>query len=190
MQVAVARQVPPERARGELRDSAGARYVARRMSAVQRPPPAGSSPAEEKKPAPAPYEFGDEDKDRFRALAASVSFVGVCTMLFGGLAILFFAGALYAGFVPHALVTAAVAIVCLVTAWWMVSAGRSLSALVRTRGRDIEDLMEAVVQFRRLFGLARVVIVVIALLAVAGCVLFVWCNLLVEHSSKCPGPWS
>jgi hypothetical protein len=140
-------------------------------------------------PVPREYEFTDDHKERFRALAASISFVGVCTMLFGALACLFMAGALYAGFVPHAIATAVLAALCLVTSFWMVSAGRSLSALVRTRGRDIEDLMEAVAQFQRLFGLVRIVIVIVSMLAVVGGGLVVWCTLVLDRGGKCLNPF-
>jgi hypothetical protein len=133
------------------------------------------------------YEFSDAHKEKFRELATSLSFVGVCTILFGGLACVFFAGELYAGFVPSALGTAVGAALCIATGWWTMSAGRSLSALVGTRGRDVEHLMAAVVQFQRLFGLARVVIVVVALLAVAGGTFVVWCMLVVDRGGKCFG---
>jgi hypothetical protein len=155
------------------------------MTAAPRPP-TSDPPRGGAAPRPAGgYEFADAEKDSFRALAASVSFVGVCTMLFGVMAFVFGAGLLYFGFVPHALGAGAFASVCSVASFWTVSAGRSLAALVRTRGRDVEDLMEAVVQFRRLFGLARVLIVVIAMLAVAGCSLLVWCTLVPDRGGKC-----
>ncbi len=135
------------------------------------------------------YEFADADKESFRALAASVSFVGVCTMLFGALACVFGAGLLYFGFALYAGATSGLAALLLVIAWWMVSAGRSLSALVRTRGRDVEDLMEAVSQFRLLFGFARVAIVLVTLAAVGGVGLYVWCTLVADRGGKCLGPW-
>jgi hypothetical protein len=135
------------------------------------------------------YEFPEPSKESFRALAASMSFVGVCAMLFGALACVFAAGALYAGFPALAIGTACGAVFSLVTAWWTMSAGRSLSALVGTRGRDVEHLMRAVAQFRRLFGLARIVIVVVAVAAVAGGGLVLWCTLIVDRGGKCFAPW-
>jgi hypothetical protein len=137
--------------------------------------------------APEPYEFSDAHKDSFRALAASVSFVGVCTLMFAGLAAVFALGELYLGFVPNGLVTAFSAALYGVMAWWMVSAGRSLSTMVRTRGQDIERLMEAVVQLRRLFGLARVVIILLAMVVSVGGAIVVWCNFVVEKGGKCLG---
>jgi hypothetical protein len=137
------------------------------------------------------YEFIDAHKESFRALAASMSFVGVCTMLAAALASVFFAGELYAGFVLGAIGMATLAIVFPLIAWWMMSAGRALSALVGTRGRDVEHLMAAVAHLRRLFGLARVVVVVVAVLAVVGGGLVVYCSLVVERGGKCFAPsWS
>jgi hypothetical protein len=152
-------------------------------------PPGPSAPEAPEAPKKVAYEFADAHKDSFRALAASVSFVGACTMMFGGLSCIFFAGVLYAGLVSYAIGMAALAAACLATAWWMVTAGRSLSALVATRGRDIDHLMEAVAQLRRLFGLARVVIVVIAMAFVAIGGLVVWCTLVVDRGGKCFTPW-
>src|ERR1700689_3759112 len=123
------------------------------------------------------FEFTEAQKDHFRALAASVSFVGVCTMLFGGMAVLFALGAVYAGFAANGAGLGVGALLLLVMAWWTVSAGRSLSALVSTRGRDVERLMEAVEQLRRLFGFARVAIIAVALLVVVVAGAIVWCTL-------------
>jgi hypothetical protein len=151
--------------------------------------PKGDAPPPEapREPRSAPYEFSDIHKDSFRALAASVSFVGVCTLMFAGLSAVFALGEIYLGFVPNGLATAVAAGVYGAMAWWMVSAGRSLGAMVRTRGQDVERLMEAVVQLRRLFGLARVVIILLAMLVTVGGALAVYCNVMVERGGKCLG---
>ncbi|MGD0525219.1 MAG: hypothetical protein ABSE49_08755 [Polyangiaceae bacterium] len=146
--------------------------------------PRAEAPAE---PRPEPYEFSDVHKDSFRALAASVSFVGVCTLMFAGLSAVFGLGEMYLGFVPNGVVTVAAAGVYGVMSWWMVSAGRSLSAMVRTRGQDVDRLMEAVVQLRRLFGLARVVIIILAMTVTVGGALAVYCNVMVERGGRCFG---
>jgi hypothetical protein len=135
----------------------------------------------------ASYEFSEGDKDGFRALAASVSFVGVCTLMFAGLSAVFACGEFFLGFVPNGLGTVLAAGLFGAMAWWMVSAGRSLSAMVRTRGQDVERLMEAVAQLRRLFGLARVVIILLAMGVTVGGAVVVWCNLVVEKGGKCFG---
>jgi hypothetical protein len=150
-------------------------------------PKSSVAPVAPAEPRSEPYEFSDVHKDSFRALAASVSFVGVCTLMFAGLSAVFALGEIYLGFVPNGIGTAAAAAVYGVMAWWMVSAGRSLSSMVRTRGQDIERLMEAVVQLRRLFGLARVVIIILAMLVTVGGALAVYCNVMVERGGKCLG---
>jgi hypothetical protein len=152
------------------------------MSVAPRPGETPPSP-----PAPAaPYEFSDAHKETFRALAASMSFVGVCTFLFGALSVVFALGEAYEGFVPNAVGTAVVAALYVVVAIWMLSAGRALSGMLRTRGRDIEYLMEAVVPLRRLFGLMRVVIIVVALLVVLAAVAVVWCT-MARGANRCFG---
>jgi hypothetical protein len=134
---------------------------------------------------PPEYEFSDAHKESFRALAASVSFVGVCTMLFGAMSAVFGLVAVYAGFAANGLALVAGAAVCLLTAWWTVSAGRALSSLVATRGRDIGRLMEAVGQLRRLFGFARVVIILMTFGVVAVAAGIVYCSFLVDKGGRC-----
>lgn len=144
--------------------------------------PAGPAPA-------ADYEFSDANKEAFQGLAASLSFVGVCTMLFGVMSGLFALGAVYAGYAANGVVLLVCAGAFVATAWWTVSAGRALSSMVSTRGRDIERLMEAVIHLRRLFGFTRVAIIfaAIGLVAVAG--LIVWCTVLTDKGGHCPVGW-
>jgi hypothetical protein len=151
-------------------------------SDAPRPQPATPPPE-----APAPYEFSDLHKESFRALAGSVSFVGVCTMLLAALGGVFALVELYMGFYPNGIATAVLTGVNVLVAWWMVSAGRSLSAMMRTRGRDVDHLMEAVAHLRRLFGLWRIAIIVVAMLITAAAVLVVWCTFIVERGGRCFG---
>lgn len=132
-------------------------------------------------------EFDDAQRDAFRALAASMSFVGVCALLFGVLAAFFALLAAYAGFALDGVGIAVGAAACALVAWWTMSAGRSLSALVRTRGRDVEHLMEAVRHLRLLFGFARVVIIVYALAIVGLAGLVVWCTFVRGSGGMCWG---
>jgi len=134
-------------------------------------------------------EFSEADKEGLASLAASMSFVGVCQMLLGLMAGTFGAAAGYGGFVAVGVGLAVGAAVCLPLGWWTTSAGRSLSALVRTRGRDVAHLMEAVAQLRRLFGFARVFIILYALGAAAAGAAFVWCNFVVEKGGRCFAGW-
>lgn len=135
------------------------------------------------------YEFSDAHKDKLQSLAASLSFVGVSTMLFGVMAALFAVGALYAGYAANGGALLASSVVFVAMAWWTVSAGRSLSSMVTTRGRDVERLMQTVEQLRRLFGFTRVSIIVAAvgLVGIAGVI--VWCTMLGDKGARCPVLW-
>jgi hypothetical protein len=140
-------------------------------------------------PPPGEYEFSEAHKEDLASLAASTSFVGVCVMLLGLMSGTFALAAGYGGFAAIAVGLVIGSAVCLPLGWWSMSAGRSLSALVRTRGRDVAHLMEAVVQLRRLFGFARVFIIVYALAAAAAGAAFVWCNFVVEKGGRCFAAW-
>lgn len=118
-----------------------------------------------------------------------MSFVGVCLILFGGLLAVFAVLALYAGFPWGALALVAVAVAYVPTGWWTMSAGRSLSGIVRTRGGDVGYLMEAVAQLRRLFAFARAIIIVQTLLATALAGAFTWCTIAADKASKCWAPF-
>ena len=125
-------------------------------------------------PAADPFEFSDEQKESFRALATSMSFLGACTMILGGLSAVFALGAIYESLVPNGIFAGLYAVILLLMASWMLSAGRSLSAMMRTRGRDVQYLMEAVTQLRRLFGMSLVLLMIAMLGAVAT---VAWCAL-------------
>ncbi len=136
------------------------------------------------------YEFSEKDRDSLGALAASASFVGVCLMLAGMLMGVFAMGALYAGFTYGGIGLVGAAATSVVEAWWTMSAGRSFSALVSTRGRDVDHLMAAAAQLRRLFGFARVVIIACAVLGAAAATGFFWCNVAADRGGRCPaGFW-
>jgi hypothetical protein len=148
-----------------------------------RPTPSVAKP--QASPPPEEYEFSEAHKEVFASLAASMSFVGVCEMLLGVVSGVFALGAAYGGFLPVAMGLVVGAAICMPLGWWMTAAGRSLSALVRTRGRDIARLMEAVVQLRRLFGFARVFVILYALAAMAAGAAFVWCNFAADKGGRC-----
>ena len=131
-----------------------------------------ATPRRESSPPPEDsYEFSDDHKESFRALAMSMTFLGVFTMLIGGLSAVFALGALYEGFTPNGVVIGATAVVQMLMASWLLSASRSLSAMMRTRGRDVDYLMEAVAQLRRYFGLTLVLLMV-GMMATIAAVIF------------------
>jgi len=139
-------------------------------------------------------DFSDDERESFRALAASMSFVGVCLVLFGTLLGILAAGALYSGFATSGLAGLAVGALLVAASyvpagWWAMSGGRALSALVRTRGRDAQHLLEAVAQLRLFFGFARAVIIVQAVVIAAASGIVFWCTFVVDKGSKCWAPW-
>ncbi len=67
------------------------------------PPPQLTSAADS--PRTAAFDFAETNRESFRALAASVSFVGVCSFLTGALAAMFVVGEIVAGFIPNAIAT-------------------------------------------------------------------------------------
>jgi hypothetical protein len=140
-------------------------------------------------PPRAPYEFSDIDRENLSGLAASASFVGVCLVLIGGLMGVFGAGALYAGFTLVGACMLAGAVAAITEGWWTMSAGRSLTALVVTRGRDVDHLMAAVEQLRRLFASFRVTVIAIAFLGMAVSAGVVWCATSGDHGGRCPAVW-
>jgi hypothetical protein len=152
------------------------------------PPPARAAEPEAPR-APAEYEFSDEHKEVIRSLAASISFVGVCTMLFGIMSAVFAVGAMYSGFGANGAGLLVGAAVFVVTAWWTMSAGRSLSSMVTTRGKDVQRLMEAMRDLRRLYGFARVFVILAAVALVAIAAGIVWCSFLTEKGGVCPVGW-
>ncbi len=161
------------------------------VSEAPRPTPPSASPRQGRD-APSRVELGDfsdDQKEGFRALSASMSFVGACLVLFGALFGAFALVAFYAGFPWAALGLLAVAAVYGPTGWWTSSAGRALAGIVRTRGSDIKHLMDAVRELRRLFGFAVGIIVVqtLAMTALAGAL--AWCSVIADKGSRCLTPF-
>lgn len=138
------------------------------------------APPPSREPEPS-FEFSDVHKESFRALAMSMSFLGVFVMLLGGLSSVFALGSLYEGFAVNGVAIGAYAVVMMLMASWLMSGGRSLSAMMRTRGRDIDYLMEAVAQLRRYFGLTLVLLMIGMMTVIAA---VVWCAV---GTGKCFG---
>jgi hypothetical protein len=127
-------------------------------------------------PKPEPFEFSDVQKESFRALSTSMSVLGVFLMLLGGLSAVFALGALYEGFAVNGVVIGVYAVVLMLMASWLLGGGRSLSAMMRTRGRDVDYLMETVGQLRRYFGLTLILLMVGMMATIAAVVFCVVSN--------------
>jgi hypothetical protein len=154
------------------------------MSEASRPPPVAASPPRASA-ASGIRDFSEDQKESFRSLSASMSFVGACLVLFGILFAIFALIALYAGFPWAALGLAAAAAAYGPTGWWTTSAGRSLSGIVRTRGGDVDHLMDAVRQLRRLFAFARAAFIVQTLVMTALAGALAWCSVNSDKSVRC-----
>jgi hypothetical protein len=126
------------------------------------------------------FEFSDSHKESFAALAGSVIFLGVCALLFASVSVMGALGALVEGYPAFAAAAVVGALVYGVMAAWMLSAGRALSGMLRTRGKDIELLMQAVRQLRRFFAL----VMGLTLLSLATAMAALWC---VATGGKCLG---
>ncbi len=114
------------------------------------------------------FEFLEDHKDVLRGLASALIIAGVSVILFGGIGALLVAAAeLYAGASSIALGAVGVAGIVVVLASWMLSAGRSLAAIVSTRGRSIELLMASTMALRRFFLCLGVLVVAAALAGTA-----------------------
>ena len=126
------------------------------------------------------FEFSDDHKESFAALAGSVIFLGVCALLFAAVSVMGALGALVEGYPTYAAAAVVGGLVYGVMAAWMLSAGRSLSGMLRTRGKDIELLMQAVRQLRRIFAL----VMALTLLSLAMGMGVLWC---VASGGRCWG---
>jgi hypothetical protein len=127
--------------------------------------PARSDSAPEAEPSAASlFEFSDDHKEVLRRLASALIFAGVSLVLFGGFGALLVAGAeLYAGSSASALAAAVAAGVVGALSWWILSAGRVLSAIVTTRGRSVELLLASTISLRRFFWCLGLLVVAAAL---------------------------
>ena len=153
------------------------------------PPEHASRALPEADPGPEEYEFSEAHKEGFAALAASASFVGVCVMMLGAMSALFALAAGYGGYVPIGIGLTAVAAVCVPLGWWATAAGRSLSAMVRTRGRDVAYLIDAGRAAPEALRSWRVFIIVYALAAAVAAAGFVWCNFVLDKGGRCFAAW-
>jgi len=134
------------------------------------------------------YRFSDGHRDIFRTLAQSMSFVGVSLVLLSLLGGAIFGLVTFAqGLMLDGCAVLLAALALILIGWWIMAAGRSFGALVRTQGRDVKRLMEALVELRRLFAFARVVLIVSTLLVVLVAAGVYWCMFVGQAGSRCLG---
>ena len=114
------------------------------------------------------YEFDINENEVIDGLSGSMSFVGIITMVFGGLIVL-------AGIVnlPRgvALLQIGQGVVMLLIGVWLFGAARSLKDVVRTEGNDITHLMAALRKLRSVY-FTQAVLYIVACVLVALLIVF------------------
>lgn len=120
---------------------------------------------------PGEYEFNEIENGGFRDLASKMRFVGLMSVIFGvllmvlGLATLLTGGAGGVGSIVQGLFAMFVGI-------WTRSAAGAFQRIVDTEGNDIGNLMHAVGELRRIYGLQRVLLIIALVFFALGVILF------------------
>jgi hypothetical protein len=113
-----------------------------------------------------PYEFSESQNTLIRDLAQKMQFVAYFAMAFGAIAIL---GGLFTivrgGF--GALIQG---VVSLLIGWWTINASQAFKRIVSTEGNDIENLIGALGELRKLYTLQFWLLIVALAFAVIGLV--------------------
>lgn len=120
---------------------------------TSQPTPVEPAPPSGHDPAPA-FEFGRDQERVLGELAVQLRFLGFAALVYGGLSLL--AGlALFvrSGRLIVDLNGLLGGLIALALGAWSLSAGRSFRAVVRTTGRDVSHLMQALHDLRNILGL-------------------------------------
>lgn len=113
-----------------------------------------------------PYEFNNTQNQLIRQLAQKMRFVGYILIALGVLVII-------AGIVNFRLggfATIIQGIVQLIIGIWTVKAATSFQLIVKTQGNDIENLMTALGELRKLYALQYWIFIIALVLVVVGIV--------------------
>jgi hypothetical protein len=118
------------------------------------------------------YEFSESQNVVFRGLAQAMSFVGLFYLVGGGILGLAAIVTLAGGAPASALSGGVQAAFLLPVGLWTRRAARAASAITTSQGNDVDHLMAAMEELRRVYGLQRALLVglfaVILLAFVAG----------------------
>jgi hypothetical protein len=111
------------------------------------------------------YEFTGEQNDIIGDLAKKMHFVGIMGMLVGLALLATAVGAVLRGrgAAPIALT---MGVTSLLVGAWTRTASISFQRIVETEGRDIENLMGALAELRRIYALQRILLIVVLLFLV------------------------
>jgi len=113
-----------------------------------------------------PYEFNNTQNQLIRQLAQKMRFVGYILLALGVLVIV-------AGIVNFRLggfATIIQGIIQLIIGIWTAKAATSFQLIVKTQGNDIENLMTALSELRKLYALQYWIFIIALILVVVGIV--------------------
>ena len=113
-----------------------------------------------------PYEFNNTQNQLIRQLAQKMRFVGYILLALGVLVIV-------AGIVNFRLggfATIIQGIIQLIIGIWTAKAATSFQLIVKTQGNDIENLMTALGELRKLYALQYWIFIIALILVVVGIV--------------------
>lgn len=113
-----------------------------------------------------PYEFNNSQNQLIRQLAQKMRFVGYILLALGVLVIV-------AGIVNFRLggfATVIQGIIQLIIGIWTAKAATSFQLIVKTQGNDIENLMTALGELRKLYALQYWIFIIALVLVVVGIV--------------------
>ena len=113
-----------------------------------------------------PYEFNNTQNQLIRQLAQKMRFVGYILLTLGVLVIV-------AGIVNFRLggfATIIQGIIQLIIGLWTAKAATSFQLIVKTQGNDIENLMTALGELRKLYALQYWIFIIALVLVVVGIV--------------------
>lgn len=113
-----------------------------------------------------PYEFNNSQNQLIRQLAQKMRFVGYILLALGVLVIV-------AGIVNFRLggfATIIQGIIQLIIGIWTAKAATSFQLIVKTQGNDIENLMTALGELRKLYALQYWIFIIALVLVVVGIV--------------------
>ncbi len=118
-----------------------------------------------------PYEFDETQNSAFESLSRNMRVVGLAQLAVGGLQAVLSAIALLKSNFGGAVTNLAQAVLLGLIGFWTLNASRYVLKIATTSGSDIEHLMNAIGELRKLYRLQRLVLV-LAIVAIAVGVLF------------------
>jgi hypothetical protein len=126
----------------------------------------GLAPAAPASPVAPGYEFTPAQNTEIQGLAGAMTFVGTLLVIAGGLQLLGGVASLATGNVAQG-VASLQGVLHILLGTWTRGAAQGFDRIVKTQGHDIDNLMSALAQLKRVYGLHRVVLIITMVLLAA-----------------------